>query len=121
MDLIDKGVKGRRTANPETGGPVAASSFASVRESPAPLREVAATITFHGTVSVHRAGSAETSALLKGLGSLIPAERRATGWVIEIVPEGEFLTHALGVPLREMSNPAPSLARVAAAKEGGPR
>jgi hypothetical protein len=29
-------------AGPETGGPVAASSCASVRESPAPLREVAA-------------------------------------------------------------------------------
>lgn len=67
MDLIDRGIKARRghrylhvagearkqrpfrdsavpaqRANPETGRPVAASSFASVRESPTPLREVAA-------------------------------------------------------------------------------
>lgn len=55
------------------------------------------------------------------LGSLIPAERRATGWVIEVVSEGEFLAYALGAPLRKMSNPAASLARVPAAQEGGPR
>ena len=69
MDLIYKGIKARRghrhlhlhaaaeareqrpsreiavpahRANPETAGPMAASSFASVRESPAPLREVVA-------------------------------------------------------------------------------
>jgi hypothetical protein len=106
MDLIYKGTKARRghrhlhqflhvaaearrqrpsrdsgvlaqVANAETGGPVAASSFASVRQSPAPLREVAA-----------------------------PRWR---------------LTCALGVPLREMSSPAASLARVPAAQEGGPR
>jgi hypothetical protein len=70
--------------------------------------------------TVHQAGSPETHALLKGLGSLIPAERRATCWVIEIVPEGAFLTCALGVPLRKMSDPAASLARVPAAQEGGP-
>jgi hypothetical protein len=80
-----------------------------------------ATITFHGTAIVHQAGSPETHALLKELGSLIPAERRATGWVIEIVPEGEFLTYALGVPLRKMGNPAASLARVPVAQEGGPQ
>ena|SRR5579863_6216858 len=120
MDLNDKGIKGRRTANPETGGPVAASSFAGVRESPAPLRQAAAIITFHGTAGVHQAWSAETSALLKGLGSLIPAERRAADWVIENFRGGEVLTYAHGVPLREMSNPAASLARVAAGQEGGP-
>jgi hypothetical protein len=148
MDLIDKGIKGRReyrhlhrylhaasepreqrpargsavsaqTVAPETGGPVAASSSASACESPAALREVAATtITFRGTTIVHQAGSAETHALLKGLGSLIPAERRASDWVIEIVPEGEFFTYALSVPLRKMSNPAASLARVPVAHEG---
>jgi hypothetical protein len=55
---------------------------------------------------VHQAGSPETHALLKGRGSLIPAEGRATGWVIEIVPEGKFLPCALGVSLQKMSNPA---------------
>jgi hypothetical protein len=80
-----------------------------------------ATITFRGMAIVHRAGSPETHALLKRLGSLIPAERRAAGWVIEIVTEGELLTYALGVPLRKMSNPAASLARVLTAQEGGLR
>jgi hypothetical protein len=122
MDLIDKGIKGRRTATPETGGPVAASSFACVRESPAPLREVAATITCRGAAIVHQAGSPGTHALLEGLGSLIPAGRRATGWVIEIIPEEEFLTYAQRVPLRKMGNPAASPARVQTAQEeGGPR
>lgn len=71
-----------------------------------------ATISFHGTAIVHQAGSPETHALLKELGSLIPAERRATGWVIEIVPEGQFLTYALGVPLRKMLDPVAAQARV---------
>jgi hypothetical protein len=71
-----------------------------------------ATISFHGAAIVHQTGSAETPALLKELGSLIPAERRATGWVIEIAPEGQFLTYALGVPLRKMLDPVAAQARV---------
>jgi Pyridoxamine 5'-phosphate oxidase len=70
-----------------------------------------ATISFHGRAIVHQAGSPETPTLLKELGSLIPAERRATGWVIEIVPEGQFLTYALGVPLRKMIDPVAAQAR----------
>jgi hypothetical protein len=77
-----------------------------------------ATITFHGTAIVHQAGSPDTDALLKELGSLIPVERRANGWVIEIVPEGEFLTYALGVSLRKMLDPVASLTRVPVSPEG---
>jgi hypothetical protein len=147
MDLIYKGIKARRghrylhaaseaheqrpsrnsagpakTANPETGRPVAASSFASVRESPAPLREVAAP-------GWRRWPSQAAIAWALGYGALRIYWARGialsqppagtdlvalTGW------PGKFLTYALGVPLRKMSNPAASLARVPAA-QGGPR
>lgn len=72
-----------------------------------------ATISFHGAAIVHPADSPRGSSLLKDLGSLIPPERRVSGSVIEIVPEGEFLTYALGVPLRKMLDPAAAQARVA--------
>ncbi|MGZ5290262.1 MAG: hypothetical protein ACXWE5_12330 [Actinomycetota bacterium] len=70
------------------------------------------TITFHGTAVVHPPGSPEVRAILPELGSLLPAERRDSASLIEIIPEGEFLTYALGVPLRKMRDPAASLARV---------
>jgi hypothetical protein len=71
-----------------------------------------ATITFHGAAIVHSADSPRGPSLLKELGSLIPPERRASGSVIEIVPEGDFLTYALGVPLRKMLDPVAAQARV---------
>jgi hypothetical protein len=71
-----------------------------------------ATITFHGAAIVHAADSPRGPSLLKELGSLIPKERRVSGSVIEIVPEGEFLTYALGVPLRKMLDPVAAQARV---------
>jgi hypothetical protein len=149
MDLIYKGIKARRghrylraafegceqrpsrnsagpakTANPETGRPVAASSFASVRESPAPLREVAApgwrrwpsqaAIAWalgYGALRIYWALGTASSQPPAGTDLVA-----VTGWW-----PGEFLTYALGVPLRKMSNPAASLARGPAAQEGGPR
>jgi len=71
-----------------------------------------ATISFHGTAIVHPAGSPQVRSLLKELGSLIPAERRASGSIIEIVPEGAFVTYGLGVSLMKMRDPAASRARV---------
>jgi hypothetical protein len=71
-----------------------------------------ATISFHATAIVHPSGSPEARSLLEKLASLIPPERRASGSVIEIVPEGEFLTYALGVPLLKMLDPVAAQARV---------
>jgi hypothetical protein len=71
-----------------------------------------ATISFHATAVVHPAGSPEFRALLKEMASLLPAERRDSACLIEIVPEGEFLTYALGVPLRKMRDPVAALAHV---------
>ena len=71
-----------------------------------------ATISFHATAVVHRAGAPEMRPLLDELGALLPTERRASSCIIEIVPEGEFLTYAVDVPLRKMRDPAAALARV---------
>lgn len=71
-----------------------------------------ATISFHGTAVVHPAGSPEGHVPLKALESLLPAERRASCAVVEIVPEGRFLTYGVGVPLMQMRNPAAARAHV---------
>jgi hypothetical protein len=80
-----------------------------------------ATISFHGTAIVHPAGSPEALSALRELGSLLPAERRASGSVIEILPEGQFLTYALGVPLRRMLDLAVAQARVPMTPDGSTR
>jgi hypothetical protein len=71
-----------------------------------------ATVSFHATAIVHPAGSPEVGSLLKELASLLPAERRASAWVIEIIPEGAFLTYGVGVSLLKMRTPAAARARV---------
>jgi hypothetical protein len=80
-----------------------------------------ATISFHGAAIVHPAGSPEVRTAWKELASLVPAERRVAACVIEVVPEGEFLTYALGVPLRKMRDPAAAQARVSVSREASPR
>ena len=80
-----------------------------------------ATISFHAAAIVHPAGSPRARSLLKELASLIPAERQASGAVIEVVPEGEFLTYGLGVPLRKMLDPVAAQARVPVSQEGSTR
>lgn len=80
-----------------------------------------ATISFHAAAIVHPAGSPQVRPLLQELGSLIPAERRATACVIEVVPAGAFLTYALGVPLRRMRDPAAASARVPVGHEESTR
>jgi Pyridoxamine 5'-phosphate oxidase len=71
-----------------------------------------ATVSFHATAIVHPAGSAQVRSLVQELGSLIPAERRASACLIEIVPEGAFVTYGLGVPLSKLRDPVAARARV---------
>jgi hypothetical protein len=71
-----------------------------------------ATVSFHGNAIVHQAGSPEVAPLLEGLGSLLPAERRASAAIIEVVPDGAFVTYGIGVSLSEMRDPAAARARV---------
>jgi len=65
-----------------------------------------ATISFHGTAIVHAPGSPDVRPIIGELGSLIPPEMRDHAAIIEIVPEGSFLTYGIGVSLKEMRDPA---------------
>ena len=77
-----------------------------------------ATVSFHATAIVHPAGAPQVRPLLKELGSLIPVERRTSACIIEIVPEGAFLTYGLDVSLSKMRDPAAARARVSVTQEG---
>ena len=77
-----------------------------------------ATISFHGTAVVHPAGSPRARSVLDELGSLVPAKRRSSACVIEIIPVGAFRTYGLGVSLRAMLNPAAAQARVPVTRDG---
>jgi hypothetical protein len=71
-----------------------------------------ATISFHATAAVHAPDSPQGQRVLAQLGRLLPAERRDTCRILEIRPEGRFLTYGIGVPLLRMRNPALSKAHV---------
>jgi hypothetical protein len=76
-----------------------------------------ATISFHAQAIVHPAGAPRVRPLLKELGSLIPVERRTSACLIEIVPEGAFLTYGLDVSLSKMRDPAAARARVSVTQQ----
>ncbi len=80
-----------------------------------------ATVSFHATAIVHPRGSPQVRTLLKELGSLIPAERQTSGSIIEVVPEGEFLTYGLGASLMKMRDPVAARARIPVTQEEGTR
>jgi hypothetical protein len=69
-----------------------------------------ATISFHGTAIVHPADSPAARSLTEELASLLPPERRASACIVEVIPEGAFLTYGLGVPLLKLRDPAASRA-----------
>ena len=71
-----------------------------------------ATVSFHATAQVFDPGAPQARPLLEELGSLLPAERRDSASLIEIVPEGAFVTYGIGVALMKMRDPAAARARV---------
>lgn len=71
-----------------------------------------ATISFHARAMVHPAGSVDIGTLSEDLASLLPAERRTKGCMIELIPEGLFVTYGLGVSLAQMRHPGAARARV---------
>src|SRR5215813_2504541 len=71
-----------------------------------------ATISFHGSATVHPPGSPELVSLLNELGPLLPPGASETDSIIEVTPFGEFLVYGLGVALLGMRDPAASQARV---------
>jgi Pyridoxamine 5'-phosphate oxidase len=80
-----------------------------------------ATVSFHGTAIVHPAGSPQVRSLAKELASVLPAERQASASLIEILPQGAFVTYGVGVSLKEMRDPAAARARVPVKHEGATR
>lgn len=71
-----------------------------------------ATITFHASAIVHPPGSTEMANVIEELGTLLPPERRASATIIEIIPEGSFVTYGVGVSLKKMLDPVAARARV---------
>jgi hypothetical protein len=80
-----------------------------------------ATVSFRATALVHPPGSTEALSLVEELGSLLPTERQASASIIEIVPEGMFVTYAVGVPLRKMRDPGAARGRVPVSQGGRAR
>jgi hypothetical protein len=68
-----------------------------------------ATISFHASAIVH---PPDSMAIPDALASMVPPERRSSSTIIEIVPEGAFVTYGIGVALMKMRTPALSRARV---------
>lgn len=78
-----------------------------------------ATVSFHGTATVFPAGSPQVHPVLEELKGLLPAERRASASIIEIVPEGSFVTYGLGVSLAKMRDPRAARCRVPVGERSG--
>jgi hypothetical protein len=70
-----------------------------------------ATVSFHARAMVHPAGSLDIGSVSRKLESLLPKDRRAAT-ILELVPEGVFLTYGIGVSLIEMANPVTAKAHV---------
>jgi hypothetical protein len=71
-----------------------------------------ATISFHAGVVVHPAGSLDRASLPDQLKRLVPEMRQASATLLELVPEGRFLTYGIGVSLNAMRNPLTARAQV---------
>jgi len=65
-----------------------------------------ATITFRATATIHPAGSLDVTSVSKDLVRLLPEERKDSSVIIELAPEGRFLTYGIGVSLLDMRDPA---------------
>ena len=71
-----------------------------------------ATISFRANAIVHPAGSLDAKSVSKELARLLPEDRKESSCIIELVPEGRFVTYGIGVSLTAMRDPALSRAWV---------
>ena len=71
-----------------------------------------ATISFPGTATVHPTGWLQQSPVARHLQRFVPRERQDAARIVEIIPEGTFLTYGVGVSLTAMRHPDISLTRV---------
>jgi hypothetical protein len=72
-----------------------------------------ATISFHARAVLHPPGSLDIESVSKKLASMVPAERRDLCCILELEPEGRFLTYGVGVSLMKMRDPVAASGRVA--------
>lgn len=72
-----------------------------------------AVINLHGTAVVHHPGAPEMAPYVERLGPLLPRDA-GTMSIIEITPEGDFLTYGIGVPLSTMRVSSDAQARIPA-------
>jgi Pyridoxamine 5'-phosphate oxidase len=71
-----------------------------------------ATVSFCGSAIVHPPGSPQARALAEELAPLLPVERQASASIIEVAPEGIFVTYGVNVPLMKMRDAELARARV---------
>jgi Pyridoxamine 5'-phosphate oxidase len=71
-----------------------------------------ATISLRARAVVHAPGSLDLDAISPSLARLVPTSRRETACVLELEPQGQFLTYGLGVPLKDLADPARAMTRV---------
>ena len=71
-----------------------------------------ATVSFRARAIVHAAGTPDAQDLPEALRSLVPAERHLSATLLELVPEGRFVTYGIGVSLSAMRDPVASRALV---------
>ena len=71
-----------------------------------------ATISFHARAVVHTRESLDVRSVSSQLATLVPAERLVDTRIVEIFPEGKFLTYGIGVPLLKMRTPELARAHV---------
>lgn len=71
-----------------------------------------ATISFPASATVYPADSPQGRRALRHLAHLLPAQRRQASSVVEIRPEGWFVTYGVGLPLMAMRHPALARCRV---------
>ena len=71
-----------------------------------------ATITFRARVRLQALRDLDRGAMPSSLAKLVPAERTAKAMLLELAPEGRFVTYGLGVSLQKMRDPVASRALV---------
>jgi hypothetical protein len=74
-----------------------------------------ATVTFRARATMHRAGTAQAEQVPGELLKRLPAATRDDMALIELVPEGDFVTYGIGVSLREFADPNAAPGRVGVA------
>jgi hypothetical protein len=71
-----------------------------------------ATISFRARASSKRFRDLDRDAMPASLARLVPRERATNAVLLELTPQGRFVTYGLGVSLQRMRDPAASRALV---------